>query len=245
MEILHDPGLEDTFLHESNLYSLLEIRDSMNGTLAQRNGWDAYVAKGDSKLGLVIIHEIWGFNDYPKLVADTVASSGYSGIAIDFFKGRSGGTLTEASAIRDSLSRENILSAISTGIDILKELGSRKFGVLGFCMGGGFALLGACNNSDISLCVDYYGSIDDINEIAKINCPILLILATQDQRITPWAFSTFLPSATKHEKRVEVQLYSGAKHGFHNKLGPYYNESAANDAWARTIEFLARESGYR
>ena len=109
----------------------------------------------------------------------------------------------------------------------LKTADATKLGTLGFCMGGGFALLGACNNSEVSFCVDYYGQIENVDESANLKGPVLLLLGSEDPRITPWASSTFLPAATKYKKRVEVQLYPGAKHAFHNKWGANYNESAA------------------
>ncbi|MGI0092084.1 MAG: dienelactone hydrolase family protein [Nitrososphaerales archaeon] len=208
--------------------------------MQKSDGWDAYVSKGNSDLGLVVIHEVFGFNDYVKSVADTLAKSGYHAAAVDFYKGRSAKSLEEGLGIRTSLKREDILGAARAGISMLKQGGVKKFGTLGFCMGGGFALFGACNIPEVTCCVDFYGSIDNAEETANLKGPVLLILGSEDPRITPWASSSFLPAVAKYKKKVEVHLYPNALHAFHNYSGPNYNKPAADDAWERTLDFLSR-----
>lgn len=208
--------------------------------MVETDGWDAYVTQGNSGLGIVVVHEIFGLNPYAKSVADQLASSGHSAAAVDFFKGKTANSLEEGYAIRNSLKREDILDATRAGFKSLKENGAKTFGTLGFCMGGGFALLGACNIPEVSFCVDYYGLIENAEEVASLRGPVLLILGSEDPRVTPWANGNFLPAAVKHKKRIEVQLYPDAKHAFHNSSGASYNERAAKDAWQRTVEFLSR-----
>lgn len=208
--------------------------------MVETDGWDAYVTQGNSGLGIVVVHEIFGLNPYAKSVADQLASSGHSAAAVDFFKGKTANSLEEGYAIRNSLKREDILDATRAGFKSLKENGAKTFGTLGFCMGGGFALLGACNIPEVSFCVDYYGLIENAEEVASLRGPVLLILGSEDPRVTPWANGNFLPAAVKYKKRIEVQLYPDAKHAFHNSSGASYNERAAKDAWQRTVEFLSR-----
>lgn len=208
--------------------------------MVETDGWDAYVTQGNSGLGIVVVHEIFGLNPYAKSVADQLASSGHSAAAVDFFKGKTANSLEEGYAIRNSLKREDILDATRAGFKSLKENGAKTFGTLGFCMGGGFALLGACNIPEVSFCVDYYGLIENAEEVANLRGPVLLILGSEDPRVTPWANGNFLPAAVKYKKRIEVQLYPDAKHAFHNSSGASYNERAAKDAWQRTVEFLSR-----
>ena len=208
--------------------------------MVKTDGWDAYVTKGTSGLGVVVIHEIFGLTDYVKSVADALSSAGHSAAAVDYFKGKTAKNLEEGYALRASVKKEDVVSATQAGFKNLRSIGADKLGTLGFCMGGGFALQAACNMKDASFCVDYYGMIENAEEAANLNGPVLLIMASEDTRINPWAMSNLLPAAVNHKKRVEVQLYPNAKHAFHNNTGANYNEAAANDAWQRTIEFLSR-----
>lgn len=218
---------------------LIGDRD-LSGSMAKTDGWNAYMTRGDSGVGLVVVHEIYGFNNYLKSVSDQLAAAGYSAAAVDFYKGRTANSLEQGMAIRDSLRQEDILDAIRAGFKSLRASGAKTLGTLGFCMGGGFALLGACHLPETSFCVDYYGSIGNTEDVANLRGPVLLILGSEDARVTPWAYENFLPAAMKFKKRVEVQMYPEAKHAFHNNEGSNYNEKAAKEAWQRTTEFLSR-----
>ncbi len=209
--------------------------------MVKSDGFDAYVTKGNSGLGLVVIHEVYGFNDYIKSVADTLSASGHTAAAVDLYHGKMAKSYEEAAKIREGLTRDQTLAGISAGLKALKGAGASKLGTLGFCMGGGFALLAACNNAEVTFCVDYYGSIENADETVNLRGPVLLFLGSEDTRITPWAYSTFLPAVVKYKKKVEVHVYPEAKHAFHNRFNPMtYHEPSAKDAWARTVDFLSR-----
>lgn len=106
-------------------------------------------------------------------------------------------------------------------------------------MGGGFALLGACN-LNMSFCVDYYGSIENVEQVRGLRGPVLLILASEDERVTPWAYQHFLPAATKFQKRVDMHLYPNARHAFHRPNWEGHNPNAAKDAWEKTLGFASQ-----
>lgn len=109
---------------------------------------------------------------------------------------------------------------------------------MGFCMGGGFALQAACDLS-LDFCVDYYGAMEREDDVGKLQGPVLVILGSDDERVTPWAFQHFLPAAMKYKKRAEIQLYPNAKHAFHRPGWEGHNPQAAADAWSKTIRFLS------
>jgi carboxymethylenebutenolidase len=207
-------------------------------TNARSGDWDFFLSKGKSGIGVVLIHEILGYNPYHEKVANDLAKSGITAAAIDLFKGKKASTLEEGQRLREAVSRDDIRDGVSKGIDLMrKEAGVRKSGSMGFCMGGGFALQAACDLG-LDLCVDYYGLIPVAEDASKLRGPVLLILGSEDTRVTPWAFEKLLPAAMKNQKRFEVQLYPNAKHAFHRPGWEGHNPEAAADAWDKTLRFL-------
>ena len=84
--------------------------------------------------------------------------------------------------------------------------------------------------------------IEDAEKVKGLRGPIVLMLASEDERVTPWAFQHLLPAATKHEKRVDVHLYPNSRHAFHRPNWEGHNAEAANDAWQKTLLFLLNSS---
>jgi dienelactone hydrolase len=67
---------------------------------------------------------------------------------------------------------------------VRKEAGVKKIGAMGFCMGGSFALQSSCDLG-LDFCVDHYGMIENEQDASKLAGPVLMILASEDERVTP------------------------------------------------------------
>jgi carboxymethylenebutenolidase len=208
--------------------------------MLQKHGdWDFFLAKAPRTVGVVLIHEIFGYSPYIERVARDFASKGFSAAAIDLFRGKKAATVEEGHKLRSAITRESLSDGVSKGVDLLKtEAGAEKVGAMGFCMGGGLALQSACD-LPLDFCVDYYGSVEKEDDLARLQGPVLLVLGGDDERVTPWASQKFLPAMTKYKKRAEVQLYPNARHAFHRPGWEGHNPEAAADAWDKTIRFLS------
>jgi carboxymethylenebutenolidase len=207
--------------------------------LTNHGGWDFFVARGRGPVGLVLIHEIFGYNEYIEKVAKDLASAGFTTAAIDLFRGKRATTMEEGFKFRGEVTKELLADGVTKGLELVrKESGASELGTMGFCMGGGFALQAACDLG-LGFCIDYYGLMENDQDASKLTGPVLMILASEDQRVTPWAFQKFLPAAMTYKKRVEVQLYPNARHAFHRPGWEGYNPEATKDAWDKTIRFLS------
>lgn len=213
-------------------------------TKVAASGWDFHLHSGDSSVGVVLVHEVFGLDDYIESVAAQLAREGFWVAAVDLYRGRYAANLEEAFKLRSSLKEQEVLDALQSGLQALGEKigGKAKIGSMGFCMGGGFALLGACN-LPMAFCVDYYGLIENAEQLKGIKGPIQLILASEDERVTPWAYQTLLPAATKYKKRVDVHLYPNAHHAFHRPNWERHDAEAAKDVWSKTLKFLSQFKG--
>ena len=209
-------------------------------TITNHGGWNFYLARGKGPVGLVLIHEIFGYNNYMENVADDLARAGCTTAAIDLFRGTKATTLEEGMKLRAGVTKEVLADGVSKGLELVREESrASKLGTMGFCMGGGFALQAACDLG-LGFCIDYYGSMENEQDASKLAGPVLLILASEDARVTPWAFQKFLPAATQYKKRVEVQLYPNARHAFHRPGWEGHNPEATKDAWDKTTRFLSK-----
>jgi carboxymethylenebutenolidase len=203
--------------------------------------WEFLLQPGTANAGVVLVHDIYGLDNYIDSVTRRLSDEAYWAAAIDLFRGKRPSTLEEGFKIRSELKENEVLDALQSGLTLLnKKMGAdARIGSMGFCMGGGFALLAACN-LNFDFCVDYYGMIEDAERVKGVEGPIVLMLGSEDERVTPWAFQYLLPAATKHKKRVDIHLYPNAQHGFHRPNWQGHNPEAARDAWQKTLQFLSQ-----
>ena len=220
-------------------------------TIALRSGDEtvsAYLAvpdSGGSHPALVVIHEWWGLNDWVKEQAQKFAEQGYVTLAVDLYRGKVAYDPNLAHELSRGLPQDQAIRDLKAAFNYLAsrpDVRKDKIGSVGWCMGGGFSLLLAVNESKLAACVVNYGSMPtDKDEIQKIQAPVLGSFGAEDRGIPPTAVGAFEDAMKAAHKSIDVKIYDGAGHAFenpNNKLG--YREAAANDAWARTLDFLNR-----
>ena len=196
------------------------------------------VRKGNGSVGLVLVHDITGVDAANLEMADKFAAAGLWVAAVDLFQGHTAPNLEGGMKLRAGLTPEHTIAVLRAGLERLRaEMGpDARIGSLGFCMGGGAALV-AVRVAAFAFCVDYYGRIDNTDDVKGLRGPLLLILASEDDRINTWACAEVMPNLDEHRKRVEVQIYPGVGHAFHRQGWAPYNEAAAQDALARAVAF--------
>ena len=197
---------------------------------------------------IVVIHENRGLNDHIRDVARRLAKAGYVALAPDLLS-RQGGTASFPSSdaaiegIR-KLDEETITKDLNGAIDYLKKqefVRANKIGVVGFCWGGGNALLIATRNKDLAAAVVYYGrNPKNLEDVRNINAAVLGHYGEKDERITSQV-PELDEAMKKYGKSFEHKVYAGAPHAFNNDANPQrYNAEAAKEAWSRTLEFFKK-----
>jgi len=208
----------------------------------------AYLAVPDSAgphPALVVIHEWWGLNDWVKEQAQKFAEQGYVALAPDLYRGKVANDPDMAHELSRGLSQDQGVRDLKAAFDYLAsrpDVRHDKIGSVGWCMGGGYSLQLAVNESKLAACVVNYGSMPtDKDAIERIQAPVLGNFGAEDHGISPAAVQAFESAMKAAGKSIDVKEYEGAGHAFenpNNKNG--YREAAANDAWARTLAFLHR-----
>lgn len=203
--------------------------------------------KGDGQRpAVVVIHEWNGLTDHVRDVARKLVKAGYVALAPDLLS-RQGGTnsFPNAKAVNEAavkLDDETIIKDLSGAVKFLKAqnfVRPNKIGVIGFCWGGGKALLFTTRSKDLAASVIYYGNNPrNLEDVKNITAPVLGQYGGADKRITS-GVPKLEEAMKKYGKSFEYDVYPGAPHAFNNDTSPRsYREEATKEAWGRTLAFF-------
>jgi carboxymethylenebutenolidase len=204
--------------------------------------------------GVVVIHEAFGLDDQTRRHADRLARAGYLALAVDLFS-EGGGRRCLVSTMR---SMATGTGRAFTDISIARtwlahsSLCTGKTGVIGFCMGGGFALLAARDDFDAAS-VNYGRLPRDLEDSLRGACPIVANYGGKD-RTLKGAAAKLDTALTNLGIEHSVKEFPGAGHSFLNEteegpavlrplmrvMGVGPDPESAPEAWQRIEDHFAR-----
>lgn len=210
------------------------------------SGTPAEIARpeGEPRRGLVVFPDIGGLRPlFDDLVARLARENGWVVCAVELWPGRDLPTLQDRMAAGGSLDDARVLG---DGVAAADAVGVEPVGVVGFCMGGMYALK-AAGTGRFARAASFYGMarvpdmwrgptqgepLDALNSGGA--CPAIEIAGTVD----PWLPADDL--AALEAAGVEVVRYEGADHGFvHDASRETHRPDDAADAWRRVIAHLS------
>ncbi len=211
---------------------------------AGKSGLEAYlIGPNDPNPhpGVVIIHEIFGLNDNIREIANRFAAEGYTTLAVDLFSGgnRTICLLRIFYGLLLSPLENGIVADLRAAIDFLGAqagVDEARIGVIGFCMGGGYALQLACLDGGLQAAAVFYGQNPRPLEAVGRACPIVGSYPERD--FTAGAARKLEAALTRYQVPHDIKIYPGARHSFFNDRGRAYQPEAAADSWKRTIAFF-------
>jgi carboxymethylenebutenolidase len=215
---------------------------------SQGQGYLATAAAGAGP-GVIVIQEWWGLVPHIKDVCDRFAAEGFVALAPDLYRGKQTTEPDEAGKEMMALQLERAGRDMSGAVDeVRRRSSSDKVGVVGFCMGGGLALVLATQRPDaIDACVAFYGLIawpDAQPDYSKLSGAVLGHVAGNDEYFSPEAAHALEEQLRHLGKEAEFHVYDGTEHAFFNDTRPeVYDAGASTIAWARTIDFLHARLG--
>jgi carboxymethylenebutenolidase len=202
---------------------------------------------------VVMIHEIFGLDDVMRRHADRLAGLGYLTLAVDLFS--AGGTARCLVSTMTAMIRGH--GRAFADISVAREYlaGSPdcagKIGVIGFCLGGGFALLSAGDGYEAAS-VNYGPLPRHLDETLAAACPIVASYGGRDRSLRG-AAGRLDAALEKAGVTHDVKEYAAAGHAFLNDaeagpralrpllrvagIGP--EPESAKDAWGRIEAFFA------
>ncbi len=213
--------------------------------------------------GVVMIHDVWGLSDHTRDLARRLAGEGFCVLAIDLYRETGRPRITDpASALAwiRELPDPIVMQTLQEGIDFLAAhpcVGGAKLGITGFCMGGQYALLGACTCRGLGAAVVFYGMLAyakgldpakkpraPLDAVPDLTCPLLGLFGADDALIPVADVQELERRLAKTGRPYEVKIYAGAGHAFMNDTRPeMYRPEAAKDAWGSMVAFFREHLG--
>lgn len=210
-----------------------EIQLDVNGKKV-----NAYLAAPDNGgPSVLLLHAWWGLKPFFKETCDRLAEQGFTVLAPDLRDGQIAKTIEEAKALMEKSDGQLVGDTVMAAKDHLRGLTNGKIGVVGFSMGGAWALITAAYKPEqIAAVVLFYGN--EGIEYGKVTAKVMGHYSDNDE----WEPNEYVENTFAEFKKAGVDatlhIYPGVAHWFVESDRPEYDAAAAQLAWERTFEFL-------
>jgi carboxymethylenebutenolidase len=227
------------------------------------DAYAAYPRDADAAIpGVVVVQHIWGVDTQIRDVVRRFAKAGYIAIAPDLYsrmKAPSGDGLTDYTVMSPFAAKlvdaqaDGDIAAGATWIRARARVGPDarppKIGVTGFCMGGSITIRASVDSPQFDAAAVWYGKI---RQATSADGPATAIsLAYGDKVLMPLLGSfggrdASIPAddvrAIQPRLKVpnDLKIYDEAGHAFFDDQRERYVDSAAQDAWKRTLSWFGR-----
>jgi carboxymethylenebutenolidase len=225
-------------------------------------GYLAYPDADTPLPGVVLIHDVWGLGDHPRDLARRLASEGFAVLAVDLYRRLEGVEIEDAGAWIRELDDPQVLDDLRMAAQTLAShpsVAGGPVGLIGFCMGGMYVVLGACLCAEFSAAVPFYGLLshqhgmlhtesgldparkphEPLAVASRLGCPLLGFFGAEDAMVPVGDVRALEETFAGTEHASEIVVVEGAGHAFMNDTRPdAYRESSAREAWTRMVDFL-------
>lgn len=201
------------------------------------------------KRGLVLAPDIMGLRPlFDQMCARLAAEHGWAVCATEPFPHHAGTPIDERlELVRTLRDDEQVGDLLAAAAELRERTDVDRVAVLGFCMGGMYALKSADAGAFDNV-VSFYGMIrvptrfqgpghrEPLDAVGAPNAAPVLALVGGVDDFTPPADVDALEAAG-----ATVVRYPDAEHGFvHDPARPAHRPDDAADAWRHAVEFLSR-----
>ncbi|MGO9451915.1 MAG: dienelactone hydrolase family protein [Candidatus Binataceae bacterium] len=172
-----------------------------------------------------------------------LAAAGYYAVYLEYYSQTDDVTAFEPAKMKQYF--PIWLGEIRAGIDAMDQnpqIDPKRIGLMGFSLGSFLSLsTGATDPGKIAAIVEYYGGLPSALDAMVANLPPTLIIHGDADQLVPVAQAHALDTLMTDAKRPhEIHIYPGANHAFNFQIPVWYNAADAQDAWQRSLSFLAQ-----
>ena len=206
--------------------------------------------QGDPQGLVLIIHDWDGLGDYEEQRADMLAEMGYAAFAVDLFgQGNRPETVEARRAETGKLyqDRAAMRTRILAGLETARERADLRAVVMGYCFGGAATLELARSGEagDVTGYASFHGGLEtpEGQSWEGVEEPLLVMHGSADTSVTMDHVATLAQALEAAGTPYEIQIYSGAPHGFTEFGSDRYQERADQESWQAFADFLADQFG--
>ena len=214
--------------------------------------WVVYPERSTKAPVVLVVHEIFGLSSWVRSVADQLAADGFIAIAPDLLtmKNLPDGPDSVVAPLAQAAIRTLDPAWVQRQLDAVAKYGmslpaaEKKYGIVGFCWGGGVSFAHAVHSPSLGASVVYYGVSPPTADLSSVRAPVLGLYAGEDARVD----ATIPPadSALRTLGRTySPNVYPGAGHGFLRQQTGMNgaNMTATREAWPATISWFRKYLG--
>jgi dienelactone hydrolase len=219
------------------------------------NGYIAYDSGSTEKRPVVlVVHEWWGQNDYPRMRARQLAELGYLAMAVDMYgNGKTADNPKDAGNLAMPLYQNPQMAkarfdAALAKIKTYPQAGD-KIAAIGYCFGGGMVLNMAKLGDDLAGVVSFHGSLAGVPANKDLlKAKVLVCHGGDDQFVPQKDVDMFKKQMDSIGANYTFKVYPGATHAFTNPAATEvgkkfnmpitYNAAADSASWKDMKEFF-------
>jgi carboxymethylenebutenolidase len=224
---------------------------------------DAYFVHPSSGTapGVLVWPDIFGLRPAMRQMGKRLAESGYSVLVVNpFYRVKKAPTAANgaATAIQDLMPLARALNETTQMTDAKAFVGwldqqasvakNRKMGTQGYCMGGPMALrTSAAVPNRVGAVASFHGGglvTDQPNsphlQASKTSAQFLIAIAANDDQRAPTDKDVLKKTFAEANRPAEIEVYTGAAHGWCPPDSGVYNEPQAEKAWTRLLALYSK-----
>ena len=214
--------------------------------------WVVYPERSTKAPVIVVVHEIFGLSSWIRSVADQLAADGFIAIAPDLLtmKNLPDGPDSVLAPLATAAIRTLDPARVQRQLDAVAQYGmslpaaEKKYGIVGFCWGGGVSFAHAVHSPSLGASVVYSGVSPPTADLASVHAAVLGLYGGSDARV-----NATIPAADTAMRALgriyEHFAYGGAGHGFLRQQSGMdgANLAAARAAWPATVAWFRKYLG--
>lgn len=195
------------------------------------------------QMGLVLVPDGYGLDDFTKSEADRLASEGYIVLAVDIYNGHKYTDPDEIANMTANQDSASVMKTVAAGIRVFHE--SPKFRVghvvaIGWGNGARFVFQAARENKSLDGAVMFYGPVEtNVEKIGKFAAPLCAVYPDADQVTTHDTVQVFERMMKDAGNDFEA-WFIAAGSGWSEPSSKTYNPTEDKEAWKVVAPFLVR-----